>query len=304
MPAQTREIKGRLSSIKNTQKITKAMELVAGAKMRRAVEATLASRVYAQLAWQLAERLAKSGIIASTDYLANFFQTPKDPKHFTLLVVTSNRGLAGAFNSNIIKTVASFIREKGVENVDVICVGKKAVPLLSSLGIKPVAAYSKDDSATDSSSIVTVANYLYQQFKQKKTDQVLIAYTNFKSPIEQDALLEPLFPFSKELSAGEIEYKNADEVQKMPNGVTDYYYEPGRRTAMSYLVPRLGESLIYQALLESNASEHSARMVAMKNATESAAEMHEDLTLAFNRARQASITQEVAEITAGTAAVT
>jgi F-type H+-transporting ATPase subunit gamma len=303
MPAQTREIKGRLASIKNTQKITKAMELVAGAKMRRAVEGTMASRFYAKLAWDLAQRLAKTGIIASTDYLADFFKPVENPNKITILMVTSNRGLAGAFNSNITKIVAKHIQEVGKENVEVVCLGKKGVPMLSSLGIKPVQAYDKDDSATDTSSIVTLSNYLYQQFKQGKTNQVLIAYTNFKSPLVQEPVLQTLYPFSEDLEAGEIEYKEAEEVESMPNGITDYYYEPGRRTVVSYLVPRLGESLIYQALLESNASEHSARMVAMKSATDAAEEMHADLQLAFNRARQASITQEVAEITAGTAAV-
>lgn len=304
MPAQTREIKGRLKSIKNTQKITKAMELVAGAKMRRAVEYTLASRFYSDLAWKLAQRLAHSGIIAPTDYLASFFQPAKDPKHFTILVVSSNRGLAGAFNSNIVKIVATFIKEKGVDNVEVVCLGKKAVPLLSSMGVKVTQAYDKDDSASDPSSIVTLSNYLYQQFKTGKTDQVLVAYTNFKSALLQEPELQTLFPFSEGIrEVGKIESKPQKETKEIVNGKRDYFYEPGRRTVVSYLVPRLAESLIYQALLESNASEHSARMVAMKSATESAEEMYDDLTLAFNRARQASITQEVAEITAGTAAV-
>jgi F-type H+-transporting ATPase subunit gamma len=141
MPAQTREIKGRLASIKNTQKITKAMELVAGAKMRRAVDLTMSSRFYANLCWQLAHRLAKTGIIAPSDYLADFFRPVLNPQRFTLLVITSNRGLAGAFNSNVIRRAARYVSEKGKDNVEVVCLGKKGVAMLSSLGIKAVQAY-------------------------------------------------------------------------------------------------------------------------------------------------------------------
>jgi F-type H+-transporting ATPase subunit gamma len=156
-----------------------------------------------------------------------------------------------------------------------------------------------------------MSNYLYERFKTGQTDQVLIAYTNFRSPLVQESVLQTLYPFSEELDAGEVSWPQRG-IDTSSNGLgqngrlsvlSDYYYEPGRRTVVSYLVPRLGEALIYQALLESNASEHSARMVAMKNASDAAADMHASLTLAFNRARQAGITQEVAEITAGASAV-
>lgn len=309
MATNSKQIKARIKSVKNTKKVTKAMELVAGAKMRRAVDVAVSTRQYAQLTWQLVERLSDSKSIAPIDYLHSFFKPVENPKKFLIVVFASNRGLCGAYNSNIAKSVIKFAKEKGPENVEVIAVGKKAVTLLSVFGIKPKMAYEKKDSARKATSVINIANYCYEEFKAGNVDQVLIAYNHFVSSLVQEPVIRPLFPFNKAESTAvgidelsEMKKETPTAVDKLP--VADYIHDPSKRDVLSYLVPRLGEVQLFQALLESNASEHSARMLAMKNATDAAGEMVEDLTLIYNRARQAAITQEIAEISAGMAAVT
>lgn len=308
MSSSTRLIKTRLKSIKNTKKVTKAMELVAGAKMRRAVERAISSRQYAVWAWQLATRLSKSRSITPDDYLTRFFQRIDAPKRTLIIAMASNRGLCGAYNSNVLRKTLSVVRERGAGNVQVIAVGKRLVGALSAYGVKPVMAYEKEDTALDASSVVDLANYAYQAFKKNDVDQVMMVYTNFRSALSQEAVARPLFPFDPKDSAladvQDIETRRKKEAVKEMDPAQSYLYEPGKRKVLSYLVPRLGESQLFQALMESNASEHSSRMLAMKNATEAAGDMLSELTLQYNRARQAGITREIAEISAGMAAVT
>lgn len=305
--ASTRQIKARLKSIKNTKKVTKAMELVAGAKMRRSVERALSSRQYALLAWQLAQRLSKSRAVPMDDYLHRFFRPSTNAKRHLLIAFASNRGLCGPYNSNVLRLVLRFVREKGMENVDVIVIGKRLVSAISVFGIKPIMAYEKADSATDAASIINEANYAYQAFKSGSVDAVYLAYNHFKSALAQEAVIRPLFPFSLEESAfADVQDMKTDRRVEPLQGIEtsqSYVYEPGKRKVLSYLVPRLGEAQLYQALLESNASEHSARMMAMKSATDAAGDMLDDLSLLYNRARQAGITREIAEISAGSAAL-
>jgi F-type H+-transporting ATPase subunit gamma len=168
-------------------------------------------------------------------------------------------------------------------------------------------AYEKADSATDASSIINEAMYAYKSFKNGDVDSVHLVYNHFKSALAQEAVVRPLFPFSLEDSAfADVQDKQTVRVVEPLRSIDvsqSYEYEPGKRKVLSYLVPRLGEAQLYQALLESNASEHSARMMAMKSATDAAGEMLGDLSLLYNRARQAGITREIAEISAGSAAL-
>ncbi|RLC74961.1 MAG: hypothetical protein DRI61_15700, partial [Chloroflexi bacterium] len=215
-------------------------------------------------------------------------------------------GLCGAFNSNLVKEILKFTEDKGAENVEIIVVGRRLVGALSIYGIKPAMAYEKQDSARRATSVVNIANYVYEEFKNGNADQVLIAYTDYQSAMLQVPVIRPLFPFQPEISVTSGVQDIEEEVteEKLAPKVLGYIHEPSKRDVLSYLVPRLGELQLFQALLESNASEHNSRMVAMKSATDAATEMLDDLTLQFNRARQAAITQEIAEISAGMAAVT
>lgn len=309
MPAEgTREIKARIKSVRNTKKITKAMQLVAGAKMRRAVERALSSRDYSDLVWDLYRRLTISKQIEPDDVLQRFFHPASDPKKFLLIVLTSNRGLCGAFNSNVVKKAMKFINKHGQENVEVITIGKKGISLMSVFGVRPVMAYEKDDKASSAASMTNIAAYAYQKFLNNEVDQVAVAYTDFKTAISQEAVIHPLFPFIEALDlTGHINETEAGMKVRKPielHKEVKYLFEPSKREVLAKLVPRLGEVKLYQALLESNASEHSARMLAMKNATDAAGEMLQDLTLLFNQTRQAAITREIAEISAGMAALT
>ncbi len=296
--ASAKDIKGRIKSIKNTQKTTKAMELVSGAKMRRAVSAAQASREYHTIAWGIARRLRENTKTDIEAEVLRFFDEPesKDGKlHTTIVAFTSNRGLCGSFNSHAVKLVSNYLAEHPDEDVELIGVGKKGVGMLNAIGLRAAQAYVKDDAAVTDESVREVAAAVYEKFKTGQTDQVLVVYTNFVSALVQEATLQSLYPLPLP-----VEETNAETGAK---GDLLYTYEPGPVAVLEFLIPRIAEVELYQALLESNASEHSARMIAMKNASEAAAEMKDDLTLEYNRARQAAITQEIAEIAAGTAAV-
>ncbi len=291
--ATAKEIQQRIKSIKNTQKTTKAMELVSGAKMRKAVSAAQSTRNYHRIAWDIARGLRKK---TKTDVEADslrFFEEPKEEKFNTLILLfTSNRGLCGSFNTNAVKQITKYVQDHPKEKIQTVGIGKKGIAVMNSLGMKPELAYEKDDNAQTDESIREVAAHLYEQFKEKKVQKVMVVYTHFKSPLVQDAIIRPLYPLPMPETA-----------EPAIKGEMLYTYEPSPAAVLDFLIPRIAEVELYQALLESNASEHSARMIAMKNATEAASEMKDDLTLEYNRARQAAITNEIAEIAAGTAAV-
>lgn len=302
MAVPGREIKNRLRSIKNSKKITKAMELVSAAKMRRAVQSALNTRTYANMLWEIINRVVASVELKPTDVVRRFFVVPETSdhsEHVTLVLFTSNRGLCGAFNSNIMKRALRLVQDRGREQIECIAIGKKGVNTLNTVGIKAELAYAKDDTAKHTGSISEITAYVYKQFKEHNTDRVLVLYTDYRSAVLQVPVVRQLFPLLQTGSIAEAVGENVTPHMMK----TDYLYEPAKLDVLEYVIPRLAEAQVYQALLESNASEHSARMLAMKNATDAAGEMIDELVLAFNRARQASITKEIAEISAGTAAV-
>ncbi|HLD21787.1 MAG TPA: ATP synthase F1 subunit gamma [Patescibacteria group bacterium] len=310
-----REIKARLQSIKNTKKITKAMELVSAAKMRKAVSFAIASRPYCTHLWDIMQRLRATLELPATDPLYRFLNpvtAKKEEKiHTTLVLFSSNRGLCGAFNGNIVKETHKYIQAHQNEQVDVVGVGKRGVSMLSSLGITVELAYAKNDMVRHESEILEMSQYLYTKFSEKKTDQILLAYMDFRSAVNQIPTIKPLLPYSSRATINEAvgnaetisEKKIAKPIEEAPENKW-YIHEPSKYEILNYLIPRIAEVQLYQALLESNASEHSARMLAMKNASDAAGEMSDELVLAYNQARQAGITQEIAEISAGTAAIT
>ena len=313
MPSNTKEVKQRLNSINNTRKITKAMELVAAAKMRKSVEATLRTRNYHAFAWGIVDRLINSQLwFDSISPVKRFFEPNRvggqagesnTQEHTTLIVFTSNRGLCGAFNSNIIKLAAPYLKEN--KNTELITIGNRGASTLTALGKEIKLAYQKNDTAIEDSSVREIIDHVYYKFKNGETDKVLVAYTDYKSAISQNAVLKQLYPFSRtqQFGLGQNDTSRKMEDMKQAPKNLEYLYEPNKYDLLEYLALRIGQAELYQALLESNASEHSSRMVAMKNATDAAKEMAEDLVLVFNKARQAAITQEIAEISAGTAAV-
>jgi F-type H+-transporting ATPase subunit gamma len=286
--ANTTSLKRRIGSVKNTRQITKAMELVAASKMRRAQEQALKSRDYRRFAYALLKRL---GGITEVGRHPLFRKRPVRSRLY--VVITSNRGLAGAYNSNILRLFSKKLQNDAKENIksNVIAIGKKAAQFTNRLeGVELLAAYPGFGDSPSANDVRPILNTVTDLYVSQKVDDVDIIYTEFKSNILQEATVLDLLP--------------AEFVQKEDaKNRGDTTFEPSIRSVLENVTMRLLEVQIWQALLESTASEHSMRMMAMKSATDNASELIDDLTLAFNTARQASITQELAEITGGAEAI-
>ncbi|MBU1146536.1 ATP synthase F1 subunit gamma [Patescibacteria group bacterium] len=302
MAVSTKIIRRRIKSITNTKKITKAMELVAASKMRKAQQATLRTRSYADRAWSLISDLA-----GKTDSNIHSFLVKKDKiKKVCVVLVSSDRGLCGGFNAQIIKKIAEFSRgltEKNIE-LEFITIGKKSKDFAARHKMKIIADFTNLSSVTRLAEIRAVGKIVIDDFSAGKYDEVYLAYTDFISTISQRPRILKLLPFSRErdFDLGRVgkEKKTEEEVQEKEH---EFIFEPSPDQVLEYMLPRMAEMQIFQAILESNASEHSARMVAMKNASDSAEDMIFDLTLMYNQVRQSAITKEIMEIVSGKAAL-
>lgn len=300
MAVSTKIIRRRIKSITNTKKITKAMEMVAASKMRKAQLATLATRSYANRAWSLISDLA-----GKTDQKLHSFLVKKDKvKKVCVVLVSSDRGLCGGFNAQITKKVAEFSRgliEKGIE-IEFMTVGKKSRDFAARHKMKIIADFTNLSSVTRLAEIRAVAKIVIDDFSAGKYDEVYLAYTDFISTISQRPRILKLLPFSRErdLDLGKVGKEKMEEVTEKEH---EFIFEPSPDQVLEYMLPRVAEMQIFHAVLESNASEHSARMVAMKNASDSAEEMIFDLTLMYNQVRQSAITKEIMEIVSGKAAL-
>ncbi|MBI2552628.1 F0F1 ATP synthase subunit gamma [Candidatus Uhrbacteria bacterium] len=345
MPVSTRIIKRRIKSISNTKKITKAMELVSASKMRRAVNATLGTRPYANLGWETVGELAKVTDAAHHALL----RQPEKMERALVVLVSSDRGLCGGFNAQMAKRVIEFVRLNSVSwrndgvrmaskhdrqsdaittpknaiKIDFLTVGKKGTDLARRLGWNIVATFNNLSNNPRITDVRPVAQLAITDFVAGKYDAVYLAYTDFISSIRQVPNVKQLLPLTKEVVAGGIHnppqpsltlregdrsvpplrVRGGEEGLRSANYSYSYLFEPTPAEVLDGMLPRLVEVQVYQAILESSASEHSARMVAMKNASDAARDMIDDLTFTFNQARQATITREIAEISAGKAAL-
>ncbi len=302
--AGSKEIKRRIKSVKSTKKITKAMELVAASKMKRAVSATLASRLYAEYSWDILTSLAQN----LEEISHPLFET-RESKNTLLIFITSNRGLCGAYNSQVTKKVVTLLkRQNGKIGIDVLTVGRKGDVAMRRIGRNIIATFTELPANISLSDVAPISKLVLQEYIAGKYDKVLVAYTDFISAMTQKPNIKQVLPISKadlkELIAelGEA-HSTPSEVAQGKESRIDYLIEGNRDKLLGSLAEKLTRMQIYQMLLESNASEQSSRMVAMKNASEAAGEMIDDLTLVFNKARQAGITQEISEISAGMASV-
>lgn len=285
-----KELKRRIKSVKSTKKITKAMELVAASKMRRAISSTLASRPYASYSWDVLQHL--SGIKSESSHP---LLEVREPNRVLVVLVTSNRGLCGAYNAQIIRETLKFIQsEKDAgHEVSVVTVGKRGEAAMRRTGQNVVASFAELPDTIGLSHIVPIANFVTDIFKNKEVDRVYVGFTDFVSALTQKPNLRRLLP---------IEIPEDGQIgEEAP--IKEYLFEPNYDVLMPLLVEKLARMQLFQMLLESRASEESSRMIAMKNATDAAGEMIDNLTLEFNKARQASITQEISEISAGMASV-
>jgi len=294
--AGTKEIKRRIKSVKNTKKITKAMELVAASKMKRAISSTLSSRLYSSYSWDILTSLA-----GRVEENTNKFFIENGNEKSLIVLITSNRGLCGGYNSQVIKKTIAMIKAEISPGFDIITVGKKGDSAMRRTGQNVVASFTDmPDNGITLSDIIPLSTYLTNEFKEEKYGKIYIAYTDFVSALSQKSQIRKVLPISKEELKETLE-ENAGE--KLPEKKdVPYLFEGNTDQLLGTLAEKLVRMQIYQMFLESSASEQSSRMIAMKNASDAAGEMIEDLTLMFNKARQAGITREISEISAGMAA--
>lgn len=301
MAVSTKIIRRRIKSITNTKKITKAMEMVAASKMRKAQQATLRTRSYADRAWSLISDLA-----SKTDSKLHPFLVKKDSaKKVCVVLVASDRGLCGGFNSQIIKKTYELVKKLAGDGKEInfITVGKKSRDFVIRQKINVVANFTNLSSVTRLVEIRAVSKIVIEDFAAGKYDEVYLAYTDFISTISQRPRILKLLPFTRERDADLGKVSKEKIVEKGEEREHEFLFEPSPDFVLENLLPRMVEMQIYQAILESNASEHSARMVAMKNASDSAEDMIFDLTLLYNQVRQSAITREIMEIVSGKAAL-
>lgn len=290
--ASRQQIKRRIKSVKSTKQITKAMQLVAASKLRKAQDAALGPRAYAQMARQMLVSLRRN---VDDDTLSGLFD--KRPiKNRMLVVITSDRGLAGAYNSNVIRAMISELQADEVRNhyTAVVCVGKQAARAASRIkGLNVMAVYSELPDKPSADDVRPILHTISSAFSEASVDAVDFVTTKFHSTVSQAVAVERFLP------AGDQAYEGQESNTDLPTSLV----EPSIEILVQSTMMRLLDALVYQALLEAAASEHSMRMLAMKNATDNATDIIDDLTLEYNNARQAAITQELAEITGGAEAI-
>jgi F-type H+-transporting ATPase subunit gamma len=286
--AGAKEIRGKIASIKSTQKITSAMEMVAAAKMRKAQERMAASRPYAEKMLQVVAHLHH----ASPEYRHSFMATERERRRVGYIVVSSDRGLCGGLNSNLFRRLVAEIREQQKAGVEpVFCtIGAKALAFFKRFGGNVVAQITHLGDSPHIEDLIGTVKVMLDAYEVGELDAIYVAANNFVNTMTQRPTILQLVPIKAE-AIESIEYR------------WDYIYEPDAPAVLDALLTRYIESLVYQAVVENGACEQSARMVAMKAASENAGSLIDELQLVYNKARQAAITQEISEIVGGAAAV-
>jgi F-type H+-transporting ATPase subunit gamma len=287
-----KEIRGKIKSVENTKKITKAMEMVAASKMRKAQERMRAARPYSDKIRNIAANLATANPEYTHPFLAD--ATGTEAKAVGLIVVTTDKGLCGGLNTNILRMVTAKSRELESDGnrIEAVAIGNKGFGFLNRVGVKVIAHATQIGDAPHLDKLIGPVKVMLDEFQAGKLDAVYVCYTKFINTMKQEPMIEQLLPLP------------ADKVQgDKGNHSWDYIYEPDAQTVIDELLARYVEALVYQAVAENLASEQSARMVAMKSASDNAGNVIGELKLIYNKTRQAAITKELSEIVAGAAAV-
>lgn len=299
MAIQTKIIKQKMSSVGNIKKITKTMEMVSVSKMKRAVSRSFASREYARYALEIMVTLSKERNM--TDPLLEYGEGNKT----LLLIIASNKGLCGGYNVNVSKAVSKFKSSNDGE-IDAVTIGKQAEKIANRNKIPIVVSFNEFGDEIDLSKVKTLRKILIKEFVEtKKYKNVVVAYTEFVKQLQYSPKVVELIPVSPKTTRNIIESTEdgREDSRFSKKSMALYLFEPSEARILRKVIPNLLSATIFQILLDSSASEHSSRMVAMKNATDNAGELLNNLKLTYNRARQASITQEVAEIIGGAEAL-
>jgi F-type H+-transporting ATPase subunit gamma len=300
MPS-TREIRRRIRSAKNIAQITRAMEMVAASRMKRAQQAVLSGRPYARKIEEVIRHLAQRIGTADPEQVDPLLRA-RPIKNIAVIMFTADRGLAGALNTNVIRRTTRFILNEAGTPVNMVTVGKKGRDFMVRYGRPLVADFVGLPDRPSITDIYPIARVATEEYLSGRVDAVYLIYTDYINTLLQRPSVYRLLPVSFDES-DEGARPGENEPQAEEGDEIDYIYEPDARTVMTGLVPRYIEVRLYQALLEHLASEQSARMVAMRNATQSAKDMIDDLTLAYNKLRQANITREIIEVSSGAAAL-
>ena len=286
--AGSKEIKTKIKSVQNTRKITKAMEMVAASKMRKAQERTRSARPYAEKIRNVAAHLS----YANPEYRHPYLVTRDTVKKVGIIVVTADKGLCGGLNTNVLRMALAKMREweSQGETFEVCCIGNKGLGFMQRLGANVVSHVIGMGDKPHMERLIGALKVMLDGYTQDRFDRLEIFYTKFVNTMKQEPVMEQLLPLSGERLGS-------------PEGSWDYLYEPDAKSVLDQTLTRYIEALIYQAVTENMASEQSARMVAMKAASDNAGSVIDELTLVYNKSRQAAITKELSEIVAGAAAV-
>jgi F-type H+-transporting ATPase subunit gamma len=288
-----KEIRGKIKSVENTKKITKAMEMVAASKMRKAQERMRAARPYADKIRNITAHLSQ----ANPEYRSPYMRHVDAPKAVGFIVVTTDKGLCGGLNTNILRALTTKMKDVQATgaSVQAVAIGNKGFGFLNRIGASVVSHAVQLGDAPQLEKLIGPVKVMLDAFSEGKLDAVYLCYTKFINTMKQESMVEPLLP----LSAARLEQTAAEKSQYG----WDYIYEPDAPSVIDDLLTRYIEALVYQAVAENMASEQSARMVAMKAATDNAGTLINELKLVYNKTRQAAITKELSEIVGGAAAI-
>ena len=283
-----KEIKTKIASIRSTQKITSAMEMVAASKMRKAQDRMNQSRPYADKMRQVIQHLARS----NPEYKHLYLQS-REVKRVGFIIVSSDRGLCGGLNINVFKRTIKAMMDwdQQAVQIDICALGSKSANFFKNYGGNVVASKTQLGDRIDAAELIGSVKVMFDAYDKGRLDRLFVIYNSFVNTMTQVPTLEQLLPLQ------------ADPNEDKMNHHWDYIYEPDARELLIGLLSRYVESLVYQAVVENNACEQAARMIAMKSATDNAGEMIDSLQMIYNKARQAAITQEISEIVGGAAAV-
>ncbi|MES2717750.1 MAG: F0F1 ATP synthase subunit gamma [Pseudomonadota bacterium] len=288
-----KEIRGKIKSFENTKKITKAMEMVSASKMRKAQDRMRAARPYADKIRNITANLSQ----ANPEYRSAYMRTGGTSKVTGFIVVTADKGLCGGLNTNVLRAVTNELRDVQAAggSAQAVAIGNKGFTFMNRIGAKVVSHATQLGDAPLLEKLIGPVKVMLDLFVEGKVDKVVLCYTRFINTMKQEAVIEQLLP----LSASRLEQTAAEKAQYG----WDYIYEPDAATVIDDLLTRYIEALVFQAVAENMASEQSARMVAMKAATENAGSLIGELKLVYNKTRQAAITTELSEIVSGAAAI-
>ncbi len=285
-----RSIRGRIKSVKNTRQITKAMEMVASAKMRKAQMRVRDTRPYAEKILELMKRLS-----AIESNIPNIFFKTRPVTTIGIILVSTDRGLCGPINFNVFRQVFRFMADRPGVRFEFVVIGKKGQDFLRRSGLKGIGSISGIKDRGEIEEILPATQVAIEEFQKERWDEVWIFYTHFESTLSQKPKMQKLLPIGSDLGDGKTNAASPF--------LGEYLYEPDTKDILEVLVPRYFESIVFQRVMENFASEYSARMMAMRNATSNAKEVIYQMTLVYNKLRQAAITREISEIASGADAV-